>query len=60
MGTEVVHKGIIHKARVSFWDSRAYVLCGETLAAGTYREKFFYGSVNCNDCNKAKQAGKKF
>lgn len=59
MATEVERKGIIHGARVSLWDSRAHVLCGKTFAAGTYREKFFYGSVTCDDCKKAKQDGKK-
>ena len=54
-----MHEGITHSARVSLWDRHADVLCGKTLAAGTYREKFLYGSLTCADCKSAKKAGKK-
>ena len=56
---EIITDEHTHKARVSWWDSRAETLCGKTFKLGHYKTPWFYGGTDCTDCKKAKAAGKK-
>ncbi|TDC88865.1 hypothetical protein E1161_22620 [Saccharopolyspora aridisoli] len=56
---EIITNEHTHKARVSWWDSRAETLCGKTIELGHYRTPWFYGGTDCVDCKKAKAAGKR-
>ena len=57
MHAEVIHDGITHRANVSLWNSQAISLCGRAFPEHTYKEKMFFGGVNCPDC-KARHRGK--